>query len=61
MLTVPSHLKALFIFRYSWDVYDTETLMVDPSGDVILISKVQGGRGQVGVIPSEAFNLSQFL
>lgn len=32
--------------------------MVDPSGDVILISKVQGGRGQVGIIPSEAFNTS---
>lgn len=48
----------MFIFCYSWDVYDTETLMVDPSGDVILISKVQGGRGQVGLIPSEAFNTS---
>lgn len=33
--------------------------MVDPSGNVILISKVEGGRGQVGVIPSEAFNTSQ--
>lgn len=58
MLTVPSHLKVLFIFCYSWNVYDIETLMVDPSGDVILISKVQGGRGQVGIIPSEAFNTS---
>lgn len=52
-------LNLLAKVHYNWDVYDTETLMVDPSGDVILISKVQGGRGQVGVIPSAAFNASQ--
>lgn len=44
---------------YSWDVYDTETLMVDPTGDVILISKVHGGRGQIGIIPSIAFYTAQ--
>lgn len=52
-------LNLLAKVHYNWDVYDTETIMVDPSGNVILISKVEGGHGQLGMIPSEAFNTSQ--
>lgn len=29
--------------------------MVDPSGNVILVSKVHGGQGKVGIIPASAF------
>ncbi|XP_061178026.1 uncharacterized protein LOC133186749 [Saccostrea echinata] len=52
-------LPLLAKLHYNWDVYDTETLMIDPTGDVILISKVQGGRGLVGYIPSIAFYTAQ--
>lgn len=51
----------VFFSIFSWDVYDTETLMVDPLGNVVLISKVQGGRGKVGMIPSIAFYTAQQL
>ncbi|XP_078332434.1 uncharacterized protein LOC144625475 [Crassostrea virginica] len=54
-------LNLLAKLHYHWDVYDTETLMVDPLGNVVLISKVQGGRGKVGVIPSIAFYTAQQL
>lgn len=32
--------------------------MIDPSGNVILVSKVHGGIGQVGMIPASAFQSS---
>lgn len=42
-------------FHCRWDALDCETLMVDPTGNVVLISKVHGGIGQVAKIPASAF------
>ncbi|XP_048728493.2 uncharacterized protein LOC125646303 [Ostrea edulis] len=48
-------LNPIITLHYEWNVVDCETIMVDPSGNVILISKVDGGNGQIGKIPAAAF------
>eukprot|EP00105_Crassostrea_gigas_P031485 XP_011454195.1 PREDICTED: uncharacterized protein LOC105347025 [Crassostrea gigas] len=48
-------LDPVVTLHYTWDALDCETLMVDPTGNVVLISKVHGGIGQVAKIPASAF------
>ena len=40
---------------YSWSESDCETLMVDPKGEVYLISKNHNGRGVLFHLPSTAW------
>lgn len=40
-----SLLKRRILF-FSWDEHNAETLMVDPHGELYIISKVDGGRGK---------------
>ncbi|KAK3088896.1 hypothetical protein FSP39_025162 [Pinctada imbricata] len=44
--------------HYTWNVLDTETLMIDPKGNVILISKVHGGLGKIAMINHSSFSSS---
>ncbi|XP_033724782.1 uncharacterized protein LOC117314787 [Pecten maximus] len=46
--------------RFIWNPpqQDSETLMVDPQGNVYVISKVANGKGQVGMIDSSAWENS---
>ncbi|KAK3088664.1 hypothetical protein FSP39_022072 [Pinctada imbricata] len=53
-----SHITPIRVLHFSWSEQDVETLMVDPSGNVILVSKVDGGNGKVGLIPASAFSTS---
>ncbi|KAL3888405.1 hypothetical protein ACJMK2_000773 [Sinanodonta woodiana] len=42
--------------HFTWDAQDCETLMVDPVGEIYIISKVDGGKGLIGHIPSSAWD-----
>ncbi|XP_061177716.1 uncharacterized protein LOC133186497 [Saccostrea echinata] len=55
LLLKDGSLNPIATLHYEWNVIDAETLMVDPNGNVILITKVHGGLGQIGIIPSSAF------
>lgn len=52
--TVPAESALMF----SWDQENCETLMVDPRGQVYVISKVQGGLGKFVQLPSTAWGRS---
>lgn len=40
---------------FSWDQKDCETVMVDPRGEVYVVSKVDDGRGKFVLLPSSAW------
>ncbi|KAK3602251.1 hypothetical protein CHS0354_034488 [Potamilus streckersoni] len=42
--------------HFTWDAEDCETLMVDPKGEIYIISKVVGGKGLIAHIPSSGFD-----
>lgn len=51
-------LHVLETLRFTWDEHNAETLMVDPHGELYIISKVDGGRGKIYHIPMEAWTES---
>jgi hypothetical protein len=53
------HLSLDSTLQFSWDQHDCETVMVDPRGEVYVISKVSPGRhGKVVHLPSNAWGRS---
>ncbi|XP_033764200.1 uncharacterized protein LOC117345264 [Pecten maximus] len=48
--------EAKLTFRWNPQQQDCETLMVDPQRNIYVISKVDDGQGQLGVISSSAWN-----
>lgn len=44
------------MFIPSWSEEDCETLMVDPKGELYIISKLHGGHGLIGHLPSSGWD-----
>ncbi|CAL1539123.1 unnamed protein product [Lymnaea stagnalis] len=44
------------VLRFSWTEVDAETLMMSPSGQLFIMSKVDGGQAKVAEIPAAAWN-----
>ncbi|XP_069107311.1 uncharacterized protein [Argopecten irradians] len=51
-------IESKIAFQWSPHQQDCETLMMDPQRNIYLISKVNGGRGKIGMINSTAWNNS---
>lgn len=47
-----------FVFIFSWSEDESQTLMVDPNGEVYLIGVIYSGRGMVSHLPASAWGSS---